>query len=323
MASVIGAVESSQSASRAGRVRKWLDAMPHPPLGIEISESHVAALRWPLYAVEALPPGAVTPSPVEPNLVDAAAVRDRLRQVLAKVPARGPDVALLVPDQVVRVFLLHFDTLPRKPEEAVPLLRWRLKKSVPFDVEDTVVSYSIQPGPPRGAGGVEALTAVVRRSVVRQYEEVVESAGLQVGVVLGSSLATLSYFEDERPTLLARLSGRTLTVTIVRGESLCVYRCTEMPTGASELAPQALLDEIYPATAYFQDNWNENVAMVCLAGLGERFDEFRRAVDAELGLRATQLTPSAVLGEPLAGTAKTVVDRQLDALVGWMRNRGA
>lgn len=297
--------------------------MPHPPLGIEIAESHVAALRWPQYAVEPLPPGVVAPSPVELNLVDPAAVRERLRHVLVKVPARGPDVALLVPDQVVRVFLLHFDTLPRNPEEAVPLLRWRLKKSVPFDVDDTVVSYNIQPGPPGAAGGVEALTAVVRRSVVRQYEEVLESAGLLPGVVVGSTLATLSYFEDERPTLLARLTGQTLAVTIVRGDSLCVYRCTGMPAGAGELAPQALLDEIYPATAYFQDNWNENVAMVCLAGLGERFDEFRRAVDAELGVRATQLTPSAALGEPLTGTAKSTVDRQLDALVGWMRNRGA
>jgi type IV pilus assembly protein PilM len=319
----MGSTPSAAAPSLAGRVKKWLDAMPHPPLGIEIAESHVAALRWPQYAVEPLPPGAVVPSPVELNLADAGSVRDRLRQALAKVPARGPEVALLVPDQVVRVFLLHFEGLPRNAEEAVPLLRWRLKKSVPFDVDDTVVSYHVQPCPPGGGAGLEVLTAVVRRSVVRQYEEVVEAAGLLPGVVLGSTLSTLSYFEDERPSLLARLTGRTLTVAIVYNESLCVYRCTEMPTVAGDLAPQALLDEVYPAIAYFQDRWNENVAMVCLAGLGDRLDEFRRAVDMELGVRSTQLTPSATLDEPLTGAAKVTVDRHLDALVGWMRNRGA
>ena len=60
-----------------------------------------------------------------------------------------------------------------------------------------------------------------------------------------------------------------------------------------------------------------------LAGLGDRLDEFRRAVETELGLSATALSASAALEERLTGDARTVVDRQLDALVGWMRNRGA
>lgn len=305
------------------RMAGWLDAIPHPPLGIEISQAHVAAIRWPQHAVELLAAGAVAPSPVEMNLVEAEAVGAAVRRVVEKMQVRGPDVALLVPDQVVRVFLLHFETLPRRAEEAIPLLRWRLKKSVPFDVEDTVVSYLTQPGPPGGPAGMEVLTAVARQRVVRQYEEAVEAAGLQPGVVLSSTLATLSYFEDGRPTLLARLTGRTLTTVIVRGASLCVYRCTEMPAGAEELAPQLLLDEIYPAVAYYQDTWRGNVETVCLAGFGERFEEFRRAAEAELRVGVARLTPSAALGEPLSGVARATVDRYLEALVGWTRNRGA
>jgi type IV pilus assembly protein PilM len=305
------------------RLTGWLDEIPHPSMGLEISEAHVAAIRWPQHAVEPLPAGAVMPSPVELNLGDPAAVGTALRRVLEKVQERGADVALLVPDQVVRVFLLHFDTLPRRTEDAIPLLRWRLKKSVPFDAEDTVVSYVVQPGPPGGPAGVEVLTAVARQRVVRQYEEVLEAAGLKPGVVMCSTLATLCYFEDERPTLLARLTGRTLTTVIVRGPSLCVYRCTEMPAAADELAPQALLEEIYPAAAYYQDTWQGNLETVCLAGFGERFEEFRRAVESELHVSATRLTPSAALGEPVSGVARATLDRYLDALIGWTRNRGA
>ena len=224
---------------------------------------------------------------------------------------------------MVRIFLLHFDTFPRRTDEAIPLLRWRLKKSVPFDVEDTVVSYMLQPAAPSAGKGVDVLVAVARQSVIRQYEELMEATGLAPGVVLSSTLATVAFLEDPRPTLLARLCGRTLTALIVRGESLCVYRCTEMPADAGTLEPQALLDEVYPAAAFFQDTWRENVQQIRLAGFGGRFETFRRAVEAELGAGVTSLSASAALEDRFSGAAKETVDRHLDALVGWMLHRGA
>jgi len=295
---------------------RWLDAMPHPPLACEIAATHVAVARgWP-HALEPLPEGAVAPSPVELNLADAGAVTARLQSVLGRLAARPGDAALLLPDQVVRVFLLHFETFPRRAEEAVPLLRWRLKKSVPFDVQDTVVSYALQAAPPAAPGGVEVLAAVARHRVVRQYEEVLEGAGLRPGVVVSSTLAALALAGEDRATLVARITGRTLTTVIARGETVCVYRCTDLPADAARVAPAAVLDEIYPAIAYFQDTWRENVAEVKLAGFGGRFEEFRRALEADLGGRAQPLlAPSALGGLP--AEARGLLDRQLDALIGW------
>src|SRR5574342_139300 len=63
---------------------------------------------------------------------------------LERVSAGRVLVAPVLPNQVVRVFILHFETFPRRADEAEPLLRWRLKKSVPFDVEEAVVSYMTQ-----------------------------------------------------------------------------------------------------------------------------------------------------------------------------------
>jgi len=68
------------------------------------------------------------------------------RRVFSRVPAREHGLALIIPDLVVRVFILPFDALPRSADEALPLLRWRLKKSVPFDVDETVVSWMRQAG---------------------------------------------------------------------------------------------------------------------------------------------------------------------------------
>jgi len=298
------------------RLWRWLEAMPHPPLACEIAETHVAVTRGWQHAVEPLAEGAVAPSPVELNLVDAAAVTTRLQSALGKLAARPGDAALLVPDQVVRVFLLHFETFPRRAEEAVPLLRWRLKKSVPFDVEDTVVSYMPQPAPPGAPGGVEILAGVARQRVVRQYEEVLEAAGLKPGVALGATLAALPLLGEERATLLARATGKTLTTVIARGDALCVYRCTDLADQASRVAPAGVLDEIYPAVAYFQDTWRENVAEARLAGFGARFEEFRRPLETELGVRVLPLLAPGALPE-LPAEAKGLVDRQLDALIGW------
>ena len=331
--------DTGATLSPLGRLTRWLDHMPSPALACEIGPHGVAAARGArrrvsleAHAFEALPAGAVTPSPVELNIIDTAAVGAALARVLARVNGHETGTALVIPDQVVRVFLLQFETFPRRAEEAVPLLRWRLKKSVPFDVEDTVVSYMLQdagPAVPRptgegsseSPGGVHVLAAVARQRIVRQYEEMLEAAGRAAGVVLSSTLAALPLMDDSHASLLARLSGRTLTTVIARRGLMAVYRCTEMPATFDALAPQALLDEIYPAAAYYHDTWGEPVAQARLAGFGERYEEFRSAVEHELNCKAAPLSAAAVLEERLAGEARATVDRDFDALVGWMLYR--
>jgi hypothetical protein len=123
--------------------------------------------------------------------------------------------------------------------------------------------------------------------------------------------------------LLARITGRTLTTVITRGEVLCVYRWTELPVDAEGLDAAALLEEIYPGMAFYQDNWRESVQQVRLAGFASRTEEFRRALEMELECSVAALVASSAVADRLSGDAKTLVDRQLDALVGWMMNRGA
>ena len=100
--------------------------MPHPSTVVEIASDHVAAARWSKigarledYAVEPLPAGSVMPSPMETNVIQPEAVRTALRKVFARVPSRGTPIALLIPDPVVRVFILPFETFPRRADEAL------------------------------------------------------------------------------------------------------------------------------------------------------------------------------------------------------------
>lgn len=297
--------------------------MPHPPVVVEIAGPHVAVARWGArggrledVAVELLPAGAVMPSTLETNIVQPEAVRSALRQVFARVPVSGAQVALLVPDLVVRVFLLPFDSLPRRASEALPLLRWRLKKSVPFDVEETAVSWMRQDA---REGGLEVVTAVARQPIVREYEELVESLGARVGVALSSTLATLPLLDDRGSTLLVRICGKTLTSVIVRGANLCLYRSAELRTEAEALETQAILDEIFPAVAYYQDSWGATIDRVWLSGFGGMETLFGEALAEEIKIPVGSMSDS--LGaQSLDPSAKDLIPHGLDALFGWMMN---
>jgi type IV pilus assembly protein PilM len=307
------------------RLDRWLNVMPHPAMVVEIAQDHVAAARCgnsqsiDACAVEPFQVGSVLPSPVENNVTQPDAVKSALRAVLNRVPDRGTPIALLVPDPVVRVFILPFDSLPRRAEEALPVLRWRLKKSVPFDVEETVVSWMRQTG---AQGNLEVVIAVARKSIIREYEEVVESLGARNIVVLSSTLATVPLLEERGATMLARISGKTLTTVIVNGSNLCVYRATEMFAEADILETQTVLEEIFPALAYYQDTWGGTVDRARLTGFGARASEFCEALEAELRLPVASLADSeSVRG--LNSPANDMMHQNLDSLVGWMMNEGA
>lgn len=306
---------------------RWLDTTPHPLVACEIAAEYVAAARWTRtgmgldgFAVEPLRPGAILANAVEANLVDASEVRAAVGRVFSRLRAKNEDVALLVPDSVIRVFVLHFDVFPRKTEEAIPILRWRLKKSVPFEAEETMISYMRQT--PRDEG-VDIVTGLARLRIVREYESLVESVGMSPGVVMSSTLAAVPLLPDERPALLARVAGTTLTTAIVREGMLCGYRCTTLPADAQHVTPQALLDEIYPLAAYYQDSWSEGIAHVRLAGLADRVADFREPFQQELKCPVESLLSAADHEGRIRSDERPLVDRGLEALIGWTLNRGA
>ena len=321
MSSAIAVREGIYKSVLARRLARWLDAIPHPPVAMEIAADRVAVARWgrtgapDAFAVESFPPGALIPSAVETNLVNLGAAKNAVAKACDRVRTKGEDVALILPDPVIRVFVQHFEDFPRSSEEAIPLLRWKLKKSVPFEADETIISYFRQA--PRGAG-VDIVTGLARLRIIKEYESLAEGVGLQPGVVLSSSLAALSLLDGDKPILLARICGSSLTTAIVRSGLLCGYRCTELPAYGASLTPQMLLEEIFPVAAYYQDTWNEGISSVRIAGLGIRLGEFSEPLEREFHCEVKSLLNSAHSEGIIKDEARQLADRDLDGLVGWM-----
>jgi type IV pilus assembly protein PilM len=306
------------------KIALWLDAQRHPPIAIEIAPDRISGARFThtgsldSFAVEGLPAGAIAPSAVETNIVNAAAVRVAVEGVCDRLRAKNEIAALLLPDTVIRVFVQHFDQFPRSAKEAIPMLRWKLKKSVPFEVDETLISYMRQA--PR-EGGVDVVTALGRLRIVREYEAAAEQAGVQPGVVLSASLAAVALLADQKPSLLARVSGTSLTTAIVREGVLCGYRCTELPAQVGSLTPQMLLEEIYPVAAYYQDTWREGIQSVRVAGLGARLPEFVPPLEKEFHCEVHSLLHTAISEGRVSADARPLAERELEGLVGWMMQK--
>ena len=167
---------------------------------------------------------------------------EAVRQALEKVFDKGRAVTLVVPDASVRVLLLDFDSLPSKVAEALPVVRFRLRKLLPFDSDDAAVSYQIMSS---SRAGIRVLAVAMPRDVLAEYEAMVREAGFEPGAVMSSTLAALAGLDEaEAPVLVVNAGPEAVTTAIVRGGILLLHRSVDMRTDLHvEVKP-----EFVPAT---------------------------------------------------------------------------
>jgi type IV pilus assembly protein PilM len=267
-----------------------------PPAAAEITPEGVLAAALPgknqppVYAFAPLRPGALVPGVGEPNLRAPAAVADALRAVLDDVSPRTRAVTLVVPDTSVRVFVLDFDSLPGNSADVVPVLRFRLRKMVPFDVEHAGVSYQVLA---ESKTECRVLVAVLPGPILAEYETAVRAAGYEPGVVLPSSLAALAGVETTEPVLAACLSGLSLTTSITSDQDLLLYRTLDLPQDPSQRLIEVQRD-IAVAAAYFEDKLATRARQLHYGGIGSAQDFARWIKESELNV--IELAPRPTTG---------------------------
>ncbi len=216
----------------------------------------------PVYAFAPLHAGALAPSSHETNLQAVEQVTTAIGAALGDVAQRGGSVTLVLPDACVRVFVLDFDSLPAKTADVIPVLKFRLRKMVPFDVEHAGVSYQVLT---ESKTECRALIAVTPGPILTEYEAAVRAAGYEPGAVLPSSLAALAALETDEAALITCLSAGALTTAITHGQDLLLYRTLELPGDATQQLGEIQRD-IAVAAAYFEDKLGARPAQLYYAG---------------------------------------------------------
>jgi type IV pilus assembly protein PilM len=200
--------------------------------------------------------GALAPGLKPGNVVDKTCVSLAVRKALDAVSGRGSsdraergagrlrDVTLVVPDSAVRVLFLDFDQLPTKTVEALPLVRFRLKKLLPFDADDAMVSYQVMSNE---KGTIKLLAVAIPKAVLEEYEAMVLAAGYLPGAVLPSTLAALAGLDETTsPVLVVNAGLGSVTTAIVQAGVLLLHRSVDMGAGPSAGAPIELVETSIP-----------------------------------------------------------------------------
>jgi type IV pilus assembly protein PilM len=241
---------------------------PRPRLACEITSQRVLAGRGAElgssveFAAYDLGVGKIVPDLTELNIRDRDAVSQTIRDTLSSVGGRSRDVIAILPDAAVRVVLVDFEALPANRQEAAEVVRFRLKKSMPFDVEKAKVSYHAY----SANGSVRVVAAVALASVVEEYESVFVEAGYSPGVVLPSMLAALGAAQAGRPTLILKVDARTTSIAILDKEQVLLFRTIENTSGTA-ISGERLAEEVYPSVVFFQDTYHMNIERIYVAGL--------------------------------------------------------
>src|SRR5207248_1763202 len=276
---------------------------PRPLLACEIFPDRVLAARASvqrdfveLHTARQLPAGAVNPSLTAPNVADPAAVSQVVAEALAGVSGRSRDVIAVLPDAAVRTVLLEFDSLPQDAQEAAGVIRFRLKKSLPFDVEKSSLSYHAQ-----AAGtAVKVVVSVALASVVHEYENLFVQAGYHPGVVLPSTLAALGTVDAGRPTLVIKVGERGTTVAIVDQQELRLFRTLDIAL----TNPAKLVDEVYPSLVFFQDQFGASVERILVGGVNSA-RELAPVLSSHTAAPIEDLVASRYIGGSLSGDTQS------------------
>ena len=274
---------------------------PVPPdVAIEIDTGYVAAARLAWrggvatvvnHGVETLPPGVVMPSLVSANITDLTVVSRAIAQAIAKVGGRVSRAALVIPDTAAKVSLIRFDTVPANPADLAELVRWQVRKTAPFPIEQATVSYT--PGGRPAEGGHEFVVTIARADFVAQYEDACARAGVHAGLVDISTFSIINGVLAGTPAstgdwLLVHATTGYTTLAVLRGSDLIFFRNREEESEAT------LADVVHQTAMYYEDRLKGGgfTRVMLAGGAVQSVDAVRRSLEQRLDVRIEPVAQS-------------------------------
>lgn len=135
------------------------------------------------------PSGMVKLSPIDLNVIDRAALEDRLRALagpaerlhifgrtlLSDLPRL---ITLVLPDLAVRATVIQLEQLPARREEQEALIRWRLGQEQRLPLAGAKLIWQVFPPRQPGEGAYIVLVLAVQETILAQYESACEAVGL-------------------------------------------------------------------------------------------------------------------------------------------------
>lgn len=246
-----------------------------------------------------------------------AELGERIRALLGPSPPSA--LSLVLPDEWLRLTFAESAELPRQPQAREDVLGWKLKRLVPYRLEELRFAGVEVPSIAGQSEPLRLLLAFAAESVVAQLEGAFAACGSRVGRVRSRTLGFLSAVADELAEaeigLALRVEARAWSLVAThRGEPVLI-RVRPFPSEADPVA--ALVRELRLTRAWLGQSLprHEPSRLLLVCDPAER-DGWSRICHDGLGLEPTlrqvRLAPGLPdLGQPelvpLSGAALEVI----------------
>jgi type IV pilus assembly protein PilM len=234
-----------------------------------------------------LPAGTLQLSRREANVTHPQAFVAQVREAHGRLLTKEKTVSVSLPDATGRVVLLDLESRFKNREEGLDIIRWKLKKSLPFDISQVHLDYQTLAEKENGA--VALLVSLISRQVVGQYEELLLAAGLEPKYLDFTSFNLYRLFaprlEISENGAFVTYYGGAMTVLIFYGGVLSFYRTKETVGEA-----QNLYREVNSSFLVYRDRHPGQALgeVFCMAGASEA-EAFRSLVAEASGLEPVLL----------------------------------
>lgn len=125
--------------------------------------------------------GVVLPSTASLNIHDPDLYVESVREVLFPLAKSEERVALSLPDASGYTFLVDVETPLKNRQQSIEILKWQLKDTLPEGYRNFTLDYQVLSELESGAKKV--LVSVIDDEVLRQYEELMETAGFNANLI--------------------------------------------------------------------------------------------------------------------------------------------
>ncbi|MFN7983425.1 MAG: pilus assembly protein PilM [Vicinamibacterales bacterium] len=242
------------------------------------------------HAVEQLPDGALVPALNALNIKDRAAVSDAVGRVLERI-GRPKRIGLVVGDPVAKVSQIKLQQVPAKAQDLDQVIRWQVRKSAPFAIEDAQIGYEAGF---KADDGQDFIVTLARRDVIVEYEELCAAASAHAGVVDISTFnvvnaALLSGTNTRGDWLLVNVAAGWESIAIMRDRQLIFFR-NRSADGEGTLA-----DLVHQTAMYYEDRLHGSGfsrVMLCGAASGPEGEGMRHVLADRLNTIVEPIDPT-------------------------------
>jgi type IV pilus assembly protein PilM len=232
----------------------------------------------------------------EVNVQNPTAFLATMRELYLKLLTNVRQVSVSLPDSTGRAMLLDVETRFKSRDEGCDIIRWKLKKNYPFDINDAHLDYQVIQE--RETGGISLLVSLIAKPVVHQYEDLLVEAGLEPNRIDFTTFNLYHLFSQRlelaENSLLITCHGGVIGILIYYGGMLEFCRAKELPGGIPE--PNRIFREINSSYLVYQEKYpgHSPVEAFCVY-TGDDAEAFRSLVGEATGLEPVLLDVERVV----------------------------